>query len=172
MRSGHVEAAELLIKRGADVNKEAVLGLPLTVAVLKNSADLMRLLLAHGADPNAAARGETMLHFAVESGCLNCVKVLVEAGADVNAVWIRGDPARLPGIITPYHLARNEDHADIAAYLSTFTTLEPGDLVLTGTPGGVGAARDPKVILKPGQVLRPVIEGVGECVNTVDEDQP
>ncbi|MFF4508794.1 fumarylacetoacetate hydrolase family protein [Streptomyces sp. NPDC001401] len=61
---------------------------------------------------------------------------------------------------------------DIAAYLSTFTTLEPGDLVLTGTPGGVGAARDPKVFLKPGQVVQTVIEGVGECVNTVVEDTP
>ncbi|MBM2710294.1 ankyrin repeat domain-containing protein [Mesorhizobium caraganae] len=117
VRSGHPEAAELLIERGADVSKESTLGLPLTVAVLKNSVDLMRLLLAHGADPNAAARGETMLHFAIENGCLDCVKVLVEAGADVNAVWIRGDPARLPGIITPYHLAKNEDHADIAVYL-------------------------------------------------------
>ncbi|UUU20325.1 fumarylacetoacetate hydrolase family protein [Streptomyces sp. DSM 40750] len=64
------------------------------------------------------------------------------------------------------------DPADIAAYLSTFTTLEPGDLVLTGTPGGVGAARDPKVFLKPGQVVRTVVEGVGECVNTVVEDKP
>jgi cytochrome c len=117
VRSGHAEAAELLIKRGADINHESALGLPFTVAVLKNSVDLMRLLLAHGADPNAAARGEHMLHFAVENGCLDCVKVLVEAGADVNAIWIKGDPARLPGIITPYHLARHDDHADIAAYL-------------------------------------------------------
>ncbi|MER8454078.1 ankyrin repeat domain-containing protein [Mesorhizobium sp. M1428] len=117
IRGGHPEAAELLIKRGADVNKESAIGLPLTVAVLKNSVDLMRLLLAHGADPNAAARGETMLHFAVANGCLDCVKVLAEAGADVNAIWIQGDPAGRPGIITPYHLARHDDHADIAAYL-------------------------------------------------------
>ncbi|KFG00800.1 2-hydroxyhepta-2,4-diene-1,7-dioate isomerase [Streptomyces scabiei] len=61
--------------------------------------------------------------------------------------------------------------ADIAVYLSTFTTLEPGDLVLTGTPGGVGAARDPKVFLKPGQVVRTVVEGIGECVNTIVEDK-
>jgi cytochrome c2 len=117
VRSGHAEAAELLIERGADINHESALGLPFTVAVLKSSIDMMRLLLAHGADPNAAARGETMLHFAVANGCLDCVKVLVEAGADVNAIWIQGDPARLPPIITPYHLAKHDDHADIAAYL-------------------------------------------------------
>ncbi|MDO0931243.1 AMP-binding protein [Streptomyces sp. DG2A-72] len=69
---------------------------------------------------------------------------------------------RLGVIFTPAH---------VAAYLSTFTTLEAGDLILTGTPGGVGAARDPKVFLKPGQVVRTVIEGVGECVNTVVEDK-
>ncbi|WP_245456549.1 ankyrin repeat domain-containing protein [Rhizobium hidalgonense] len=117
IRSGHPEAVELLIKRGAGVNNQSALGLPITGAVLTNSVDLMRLLLVHGADPNAAARGERMLHFAVANGCLDCVKVLVEAGADVNAVWTRGDPARLPGIITPYHLAKHNDHADIAAYL-------------------------------------------------------
>ncbi|MER5217793.1 fumarylacetoacetate hydrolase family protein [Streptomyces sp. NPDC002838] len=64
------------------------------------------------------------------------------------------------------------DPADIAAYISRFTTLEPGDLIATGTPGGVGAARDPKVFLKPGQVVRTVVEGVGECVNTIVEDKP
>ncbi|MBP2448786.1 ankyrin repeat domain-containing protein [Rhizobium leguminosarum] len=117
IRSGHPEAVELLIERGAGVNNQSAMGLPLTGAVLTNSVDLMRLLLAHGADPNAAARGERMLHFAVANGCLDCVKVLVEAGADVNAIWVRGDPARLPGIITPYHLAKHDDHADIAAYL-------------------------------------------------------
>ncbi|ARM91580.1 ankyrin repeat/cytochrome-c domain-containing protein (plasmid) [Rhizobium sp. CIAT894] len=117
VRSGHPEAVELLIERGAGVNNPSALGLPLTGAVLQNSADLMRLLLAHGADPNAASRGERMLHFAVANGCLDCVKVLVEAGADVNAVWTRGDPARLPAIITPYHLAKHNDQAEIAAYL-------------------------------------------------------
>lgn len=56
--------------------------------------------------------------------------------------------------------------ADIVAYVSQFTTLEPGDLIATGTPGGVGAARTPKVFLQPGQVVRTVVEGLGECVNT------
>ncbi|WP_246638770.1 ankyrin repeat domain-containing protein [Rhizobium binae] len=117
IRSNHLEAAELLIERGAGVNTPSSLGLPITGAVLTNSVDLMRLLLAHGADPNAAARGERMLHFAVANGCLDCVRVLVEAGADVNAVWVRGDPARLPAVVTPYHLAKHDNHADIAAYL-------------------------------------------------------
>ena len=56
--------------------------------------------------------------------------------------------------------------ADIAAYASQAITLLPGDLLLTGTPGGVGDARKPPVYLQPGQQLRTVIEGLGECVNS------
>ncbi len=119
VRNGNLEAVTLLIERGANVNHQSAIGLPITGAVVKNSADLIRLLLARGADANAAARGEGMLHFAVAGGCLDCVKALVEAGADVNAIWVRGDPARLPAIITPYHLARHDDHAEIAEYLLT-----------------------------------------------------
>lgn len=62
--------------------------------------------------------------------------------------------------------------AEALAYISQFTTLHPGDLVATGTPGGVGNARDPKVFLQPGQVLRTSIEGLGECVNECVKEMP
>jgi acylpyruvate hydrolase len=55
--------------------------------------------------------------------------------------------------------------AEIAAYASQVITLRPGDLIATGTPGGVGYTRQPPVYLRPGNVLRTWIEGVGECVN-------
>jgi acylpyruvate hydrolase len=55
--------------------------------------------------------------------------------------------------------------ADIVAYVSQAITLLPGDLLLTGTTGGVGDARKPPEYLKPGQVLRTWIEGLGELVN-------
>jgi acylpyruvate hydrolase len=55
--------------------------------------------------------------------------------------------------------------ADIAAYASQIVTLQPGDLIVTGTPSGVGDARKPPVYLQPGNVLRTWIEGLGECVN-------
>ncbi len=55
--------------------------------------------------------------------------------------------------------------ADIVAYASQAITLKPGDLIATGTPGGVGNARKPPVYLQPGNVLRTFIEGLGECVN-------
>jgi acylpyruvate hydrolase len=66
-------------------------------------------------------------------------------------------------------LARTSDllfgPADVVSYISQAITLRPGDLVLTGTTGGVGDARKPPVYLKPGQVLRTWVEGLGECVN-------
>jgi acylpyruvate hydrolase len=55
--------------------------------------------------------------------------------------------------------------ADLVAYISTMFTLRPGDLIATGTPGGVGHARDPKRYLSPGATLTTTITGLGQCVN-------
>jgi acylpyruvate hydrolase len=59
---------------------------------------------------------------------------------------------------------------DIASgieYLSSFTTLRPGDVIATGTPGGVGFARTPPVWLTPGDVIEVSVEGVGSIRNRV-----
>jgi acylpyruvate hydrolase len=63
------------------------------------------------------------------------------------------------------------DVADIIAYCSRIITLLPGDLICTGTPGGVGAGREPRVFLAPGQELVTTIEGVGELRNRIIKDQ-
>jgi 2-keto-4-pentenoate hydratase/2-oxohepta-3-ene-1,7-dioic acid hydratase in catechol pathway len=52
-------------------------------------------------------------------------------------------------------------------YLSSFTTLHPGDVIATGTPGGVGFARTPPVWLQPGDLLEVAVEGVGRIANRV-----
>ena len=62
--------------------------------------------------------------------------------------------------------------AAVVAYLSDIVTLRPGDLVLTGTPGGVGHAMDPPVYLRAGQVVRTAIEGIGELVNPCVPEMP
>jgi acylpyruvate hydrolase len=59
------------------------------------------------------------------------------------------------------------DIAEIVATVSTFTRLEPGDLLLTGTPGGVGYRRDPKVLLDDGDELVVTLDGVGRLANRV-----
>ena len=55
--------------------------------------------------------------------------------------------------------------AAIVEYISKIVTLEPGDVVSTGTTGGVGDARTPPVYLRPGQTVRTAIDGLGECLN-------
>ncbi len=57
--------------------------------------------------------------------------------------------------------------AEIIAFITQAITLEPGDLILTGTPAGVGAFRDPKVWLKPGDEITIEIDGVGSITNPV-----
>ena len=54
---------------------------------------------------------------------------------------------------------------ELVRYISTFVTLRPGDLIATGTPGGVGHGRRPPRYLQDGDVLTTTIEGLGECRN-------
>jgi 2-keto-4-pentenoate hydratase/2-oxohepta-3-ene-1,7-dioic acid hydratase in catechol pathway len=57
--------------------------------------------------------------------------------------------------------------AEIVSFLSHACTLVPGDLILTGTPWGVGGFRDPPVFLKPGDTVEVEVEGVGVLANDV-----
>ena len=53
----------------------------------------------------------------------------------------------------------------LVAFASTGLTLEPGDLILTGTPAGVGYAREPRISLAPGDVVEVRVEGIGSLTN-------
>jgi 2-keto-4-pentenoate hydratase/2-oxohepta-3-ene-1,7-dioic acid hydratase in catechol pathway len=55
--------------------------------------------------------------------------------------------------------------AGLVAYLSRFCTLEPGDLIFTGTPAGVGSTRDPRRYLSVGEEIVSTIEGIGTMRN-------
>jgi 2-keto-4-pentenoate hydratase/2-oxohepta-3-ene-1,7-dioic acid hydratase in catechol pathway len=61
--------------------------------------------------------------------------------------------------------------AEIIAYVSQVITLEPGDLIATGTPAGVGVFRDPKVLLKDGDEVAIEIDGVGTLTNPVQKER-
>ena len=61
--------------------------------------------------------------------------------------------------------------AEIISFVSQAITLEPGDLILTGTPAGVGAFRDPKVWLRPGDEITIEIDGVGSITNPVERSE-
>lgn len=59
---------------------------------------------------------------------------------------------------------------ELIAYVSQLTTLLPGDLIFTGTPPGVGAARKPPVFMKPGDAVEVEIEGLGTLRNPVEAE--
>ena len=59
------------------------------------------------------------------------------------------------------------DPITLVKYISTITRLNPGDMIATGTPAGVGHARDPKVYLLGGESVVTAISGLGACTNKV-----
>ncbi len=62
------------------------------------------------------------------------------------------------------------DIPTLIAHLSSIMTLHPGDVIFTGTPPGVGAARNPPVFLQPGDICSVEIEGVGMLTNRCEPD--
>ena len=58
----------------------------------------------------------------------------------------------------------------LVEYCSTFTELQPGDIIATGTPGGVGAARKPPVWLRDGDLVEVEISGLGVLSNLVRDE--
>jgi 2-keto-4-pentenoate hydratase/2-oxohepta-3-ene-1,7-dioic acid hydratase in catechol pathway len=62
------------------------------------------------------------------------------------------------------------DVPQLIEYCSTWTQLEPGDVIVTGTPGGVGAGRKPPVWMKPGDTVEVEISGIGTLRNPVIAD--
>jgi acylpyruvate hydrolase len=63
------------------------------------------------------------------------------------------------------------DPATLVSYISTIITLEPGDIIATGTPGGVGTARTPPRYLADGETVVTRIAGVGECRNRCRQER-
>lgn len=56
------------------------------------------------------------------------------------------------------------------AYISSFTTLRPGDVIVTGTPGGVGARHEPPIWMKPGDRIEVEVSKVGTLINVVAQE--
>lgn len=56
-------------------------------------------------------------------------------------------------------------------YISTFCTLQPGDVIVTGTPGGVGVVRKPRLYMKPGDEIAIEIEGIGVLSNPIQQER-
>ncbi|KAL8401047.1 hypothetical protein RB594_001175 [Gaeumannomyces avenae] len=104
IESGSKSAVELLIQRGADVNKPSGLSTPLKVAIMKTDNALVELLLDYEADPNYGFP----LHLAVQNTCPIIASRLMAAGADVDAVHYSQ---------TPLHVAIDAGNTQMAALL-------------------------------------------------------
>ncbi|KAK1125839.1 hypothetical protein K0M31_005377 [Melipona bicolor] len=111
--------------------------------------------------------GQFLLGKAMDTFCpLGPAIVTKEAICDINNLpvrtWVNGnlkqDGNTSELIFKPY---------DIVAYISQFMTLLPGDVILTGTPAGVGFTRKPPEYLQRGDVLETEIEGLGRMRNKV-----
>jgi acylpyruvate hydrolase len=59
----------------------------------------------------------------------------------------------------------------LVSYISSLATLEPGDLILTGTPAGIGCNRKPQVFLRPGDEISVAIDGIGTLTNPVVDER-
>ncbi len=62
--------------------------------------------------------------------------------------------------------------AELISYISTFTSLSAGDVIITGSPGGVGKKRTPPLFMHQGDRVEVVIENIGRLTNTIVESQP
>jgi len=62
--------------------------------------------------------------------------------------------------------------ADTIVYITEGITLDPGDLIVTGTPSGVGFARKPPVLMRHGDACEIEIEGIGTLRNPIEDERP
>lgn len=86
------------------------------------------------------------------------------ADVDVLEMWLEVNGHRYQNGSTRTMIFRP---AFLVSYVSQFMSLQPGDVISTGTPAGVGLGQKPPVFLKPGDVVRLGIEGLGEQRQTV-----
>jgi acylpyruvate hydrolase len=100
-----------------------------------------------------------------------------DASTPVGPALVTADEVPDPGALTLRTILNGEtvqesstellifDIPTLISTISEFATLEPGDLILTGTPSGVGARRDPPRLLKDGDVVTVEVDGIGRIEN-------
>ncbi len=105
------------------------------------------------------------------TGALGPCMVTVDEIADPQALRL---VTRLNGTVVQDDTTAHMIYpvAQIIAYLSTVTVLEPGDVIATGTPAGVGLGREPPLWMKPGDIVEVDISGIGALRNSIADESP
>jgi len=85
-----------------------------------------------------------------------------EGPARLRAIDLERAPLAPPGVRLGACAGRVGGVAQLASYLSSFFTLEPGDIISSGAPKGVGLGQKPPVYLREGQTMRAGVDGLGE----------
>jgi 2-keto-4-pentenoate hydratase/2-oxohepta-3-ene-1,7-dioic acid hydratase in catechol pathway len=127
-----------------------------------------------GTRPRARAEGRQWLRAKGSDTFLPMGPVLVTRDELDPAAGLRLRSWRIPAGTTEPQLMQDGTTSDLIfgipeliAFISRHITLEPGDVVATGTPAGVGVFRDPPIFLEPGDRVRCEIEGIGSVENPI-----
>lgn len=104
-----------------------------------------------------------------QTGAFGPWLVTADEIADPHALYIR---TYLNGIVVQNDNTGNMVHRipQLIEYISTFSTLSPGDVIITGSPGGVGKKRNPPLFLKEGDLIEVEIERIGRLCNFIQRD--
>ncbi len=145
------ELAVVIGRRARDVPKEQALGYVLGYACL-NDVSARDLQFADG----QWIRGKSLDTFCPLGPWIVTADEITDPGALRIRCLVDGVPQQDASTADMVHGV-----ADLIAYCSRFFTLEPGDVIATGTPGGVGVFRDPPVFLADGNEVVIEIEGIG-----------
>jgi 2-keto-4-pentenoate hydratase/2-oxohepta-3-ene-1,7-dioic acid hydratase in catechol pathway len=105
--------------------------------------------------------------------CLVTSDEVSPAALDVRCWWARGEGGDA-GREVLFQEGTTADLifpvAELLEFVTASITLEPGDVVITGTPAGVGVFREPPVFLEPGDVVRVEVEGIGSLTNPIVDE--
>ena len=96
--------------------------------------------------------------------CLVTADEIADIRKSVLQTWVNGDLRQTASIADMVFSIE-----ELISYISTFTVLHPGDIIVTGTPGGVGLFREPPVFLNVGDHVVVEVSGVGRLSNLVAE---
>jgi 2-keto-4-pentenoate hydratase/2-oxohepta-3-ene-1,7-dioic acid hydratase in catechol pathway len=157
-----VELAVVIGKEGKRISKDAAFAFVAGVTVM-NDVSGREAQFGDG----QWFRGKSFDTFAPLGPCLVTLDAIPDLSALRLTAWVDG-VCMQEGVAGEMHF----DIPAIIAYISRDITLCPGDILSTGTPGGVGIFRDPPVTLAAGNVVECRIEGIGSLVNPVVAADP